>query len=106
MKSIFLFACMAGALLAQGTQAQRVEKRVIVEDRIEGTAAPGFAARSMVLSTGAANHGIRQRPQRRPHRDQSPYAAEAVNESIQTLYDGNRIVETNSDQDLPRQRRA
>jgi hypothetical protein len=93
MRTMFLLACMAGAALAQGTQPQRVEKRVIVEEQIEGTSTPGVAARRVVLNTGGQTMEFISGVNVGPTVTKAPYAAEAVNESVQTLYDGNRIVE-------------
>ena len=95
MKAIFLFALTAAAVFAQGT-TQRTEKRVILEDRIEGTATPGFAARRMVFASGPQTMEFVSGVNVGPTVTKAPYAAEAVTESIQTMYDGNRIVQRNS----------
>jgi hypothetical protein len=96
MKTILLFAIVGGALVAQGTQAQRVEKRVIVQDTIEGTATPGVAARRIVFSSGPQTMEFVSGVNVGPTVTKAPYSAEAVTESVQTMYDGNRIVQRNS----------
>ncbi len=95
MKTILLFACMAVGAIGQGTQ-QRIEKQVIVQDEVVGNTTPGFATRRMVLSTGAQTMEVISGVNVGPTVTKAPYAAEAVNESVQTLYDGNRIVEKNT----------
>ncbi|MEO5925866.1 MAG: hypothetical protein ABIR70_18755 [Bryobacteraceae bacterium] len=103
MKTVFLFAFLTGVLSAQvaptaptPTIMDPMEKRIMIEERIEGTAVPGMAARRMVFATGPQTMEFVSGMSIGPTVTKAPYSAEAVTETIQTLYDGNRVVQRSS----------
>jgi hypothetical protein len=95
MKATLIAAVFATALFAQEPAR---DVHVITED-IAGTATPGVQLGERVFRFGNAAGTFAQSMEIvsgigiGPTVVKAPYAAEAVNESIQTLYDGNRIVE-------------
>jgi hypothetical protein len=83
MKTLFMIAAVAGSLFAQDPIQLRTEA---LRERLNAENSRASAQTLQFVS--AMNVG--------PTVTGAPYSAEAVNESIQTLYDGNRIVEKSS----------
>ena len=83
MKKLFMIAAVAGSLFAQ----QQADTDRIAAD-VEKVQSQLRTAQQTVEFVSSMSVG--------PTTKGAPYSAEAVNESIQKLYDGNRIVEKSS----------
>jgi len=96
MKIILAAAISASALLGQGVIARAPGVNIVTEDIVEGpTAGSRLETRRLVISNGQ-NMEFVSGVNVGPTVTKAPYSAEAVTESIQTLYDGNRIVQRSS----------
>lgn len=88
MKHVLLPLFFSAALFAQQPEAGA---KIITED-IVGTPGGAVTARRVVLNSGQTMQFI-SGVNVGPTVTKAPYSAEAVTESVQTLYDGNRIVQ-------------
>jgi len=100
MKIILITVCSAVTMLAQ---TPTPTKRVIVQETLDSQGIRA-EARTIFIGNGIGNglgNGLQSMELISgmgvgPTVTKSPYSAEAVSESIQTLYDGNRIVQKTS----------
>jgi hypothetical protein len=95
MKKLFIAPAFAAALFAQEPTAG---KRVLIQqtEDIHEVSGVTTATRRFVLNNGPQVMEFVSGENVGPTVTKAPYAAETVTESIQTLYDGNRIVQRTS----------
>ncbi len=92
MKTTLIAIVLAAGVFAQ----EKGQTRIISEDIVhEGTPGTRIEARKFVFSNGQGVEMI-SGVNVGPTVTKAPYAAEAVTEFVQTLYDGNRIVQRSS----------